>query len=290
MKCVVAINQWSLEGKRRWHEHLAVVINSLLANTRFQPILLWTGDPVHPVVIALRQWIEVILSTQMFESIIAPIVEPGPPSTWRREVCRVVMSKCELPFLLKDDCYVVSDVDTLWLSEPPIPQFTAALLAVPNFRTLYGGMLLVDRGKWLAEHDRLVNVAQELLPARGRCYEEPVLARTFQGKWAALPKGWQKFTYDELEEKACVVHFHGPKMSQIRAFTAAIPAKRNVIVDMFLKHKERYQHWMGIAEQYYNKPYPIYDALESVLNSISKPPQVASADRGPVTSSSGAIV
>lgn len=265
MKCIFAINQWSLEGQRRWPEHLAVVINSLLANTCLRPVLLWTGGPCHPVVTALKQWIDVIHSTHMFEPIIAPIVEPGPPSTWRKEVCRVVMSKCELPFLIEDDYYIASDIDTLWLSDPEIPRFNSALLAVPNIHTLYGGMLLVNRSKWVARHGTFVCIARELLPACSRCYEEPILAKTFRGEWSPLPEWWQKFTYDRLDRNACVVHFHGPKMSQIRALSAAIPQQRSGIVEMFLSHRERYHHWMRIAETYLNAPYAVYDTLESIL-------------------------
>jgi hypothetical protein len=265
MKCIFALNQWSLEGARRWHEHLAVAINSLLANTRLQPVLLWTGDMRHPAIAALERWMDIIHATQMFEPIIAPIVEPDPPSTWRKEVCRVVMSKCELPFLIEDDIYIASDVDTMWLSDPHIPQFTSTLLAVPNAHMLYGGMLLVNRRKWLTRQNVLVAAAKDLLPTCNRCYEEPILARAFRDEWDPLPAWWQKFTYDALDRAACVVHFHGPKIPQIRTFSAAVPEKNSAIVGMFLKHKERYQHWARMASTYFNEPNPVYDVLEAIL-------------------------
>ena len=183
------------------------------------------------------------------------------------EVLRSVLMKIEASWLMDEPVYVISDIDTLWLQDPPPFSFDGPIAGGPgfypgNYSYFNAGIMLFRREQWLPHLDATMAVILRDIPNQPLMNEQTILNHVVSN-WARMPANWEVRAWWPLpRETPTVAHFHGPKLYQIRDLSVAIPPEpHGTTVKLFLEHRDSLLHWEKIAAKYLNHPHPILEQL-----------------------------
>ena len=183
------------------------------------------------------------------------------------EVLRSILMKIEASWMMDEPVYVISDIDTLWLKDPPPFSFDGPIAGGPgfypgNYSYFNAGVMLFRRDKWLPLLDPTMTIILRDTPRQPQLNEQGILNRVVP-KWAQMPANWEvRAWWPVPQETPTVAHFHGPKLYQIRDLCATIPPPpHRPTVKLFLEHRDSLVHWAKKAEKFQNYPHPILEQL-----------------------------
>jgi hypothetical protein len=264
--CAFCLTEWTINQPREWHEHVAICINSLLANTTLNPVLFWAGKMDHPFLKVLSKWIpDIRPGGMLFEELVNSL--PQDRKGQAPEVARSVLMKLEAAWLIEEPLFIVSDIDTLWLRDPPPFTFEGAIAVGPgfypdNYAYFNAGIIWFNRDRWLLHRESLITAISRDLPNQPQFTEQTALNRTVRD-WSKIPPNWETRAWWPVPtDTPAVCHFHGPKLYQIRELSVRVPPEpHSATVKLFVEHREAVMHWLKVAEGYRNHPYPIFDEV-----------------------------
>jgi hypothetical protein len=222
MKWYIALNEEGTEGDIALHTRLAVL--SAIKNTRLEPHLLYSGRRNGFTVWMERNGVKVISSRLPYLDAILDLVRRGRYTTatighWlRTNVCLVEQT---------DEFILYTDVDVLFCKAPDLdgirPDYFSS---APEFKRnswnyFNAGVMVMNVPGLRREYSKFEEYLVSSLYAKTYDFHDQIAYNNFyRGRWDRLPVELNWKPYWGINESACLVHFHGPKIGAIEAVIA----------------------------------------------------------------------
>lgn len=251
----------------KFDTHIKVMIRSALANTSLEPHLLYFGDRTNPILAFLEDHgVKVIHHTPSILPDLERIATKFPD--YRLGNATGAFMRIDLPRVCRDLGYgdqfiLYTDLDVVFLREIPD---AADPSTEPFMRpTLFSCAPETSQTDWSNMNSgvMVMNVDSlcEDFPAFKRyltsgdtlyhVFDQKAYRLHYTSKWDKLPLEYNWKPYWGFNEDALIVHFHGPKIHQVRAImdgkTDRIP---EVLIGLFKRDPEAYDRYLAVVEEY----------------------------------------
>jgi hypothetical protein len=169
-------------------------------------------------------------------------------------VLEVPRVETEDEFVLFTDCDVIfngpvalHEIRPKFLAAvPEVPDLMASLPADVAGTAFNSGVILMNVPAMRNMSSTILDLLRQhgfyRVPGRGATYDQAILNEAYQGRWEHLPDryNWRAFWVEN--DDARIIHFHGPKPQQIRAFLEkSNERKGGQIEQMISTHLEQYR-------------------------------------------------
>jgi hypothetical protein len=251
----------------RYWEMVAVAVLSARERTTLSPVCLFDGAPG-----ALTSWlrdmgVEVVHHRIGFcRDIEEALAWPHRKRRWELAVARGSFLRCEICLLAPQPLVLYTDVDVLFLADPPFPQrvdgdFAAAgevdwdLLRQDQLalRDSYcnTGVMFIDTERYRRALPGFIDFCRQR-HFDFFAYDQGAMNNHFPGRWQLLPAryNWRPFVGPPTEPPL-LVHFHGPKPDDVRAITRGEANQYTTWVERFA---DLYRQAMERFDDYAARP------------------------------------
>jgi hypothetical protein len=220
MKLYMCINERSLDG---YAEHLRAAINSASNIGALEPHILFDGDPARLArAIGHERYAVHFCKSALWRE----IQETDEVTGWTRQVAEGALMRLEIPIIEKeDDVVLYTDADVIFTGAVRLKEKPAFIAAAPGHNPLIwedicSGVMLLNIRNLRGQYDAYLACARENL-GKPHFYDQEVLNAFFTGRFDRLDLEYHWKTYWGSNPFARIVHFHGPKRSQIAALLAS---------------------------------------------------------------------
>jgi hypothetical protein len=166
--------------------------------------------------------------------------------------------RCDIPALETTDEFVLyTDIDVMFLKPLPdtiaYPKYVAC--GPEHHQNDYGyfnsGVMIMNVPALRDRRSDLVRVVQRRLPTMSPWDDQSALNELYRHTWLKLPPVWNWKPYWGPNDQALIVHFHGPKPSDVRRIQLCEAPNDWVNVDfrkIYNRNAEGYTHYIDIFE------------------------------------------
>lgn len=252
MKWYFAINErgLSIEGNRVL---ITASVNSCFANTDLKPFCLYSGASENDVSFLKDLGVNVVRHTLILES----ELKKGYGDLYKTFDGHWL--RCDLPLIESDDEVLYTDTDVIFVKSPELsvlPQpkyFSAAPEFSQSDRTYFNSGVMFMNLKNMREimdlfHNSIRKRLSEGFTRSG--HDQKSLNDFFFKSHDWLPNEYNWKPYWGINENASMIHFHGPKPSQVRRFKNndfnGVPEN---VVTLWKKNIDAYDKYV---EQFYD--------------------------------------
>lgn len=218
MKVYFALNEGGTHGDIAIHTKIAVLTAS--KNTKLRPILMYTGERNNFTRWLENHGVEVRDSTLPYLPMIQRLTDEGryhmhSVGHWLRT--NVTIEETD------DEHVLYTDIDVIFRCEPQIDQKPKLFAAAPEFRKeswnyFNAGVMLINVPELRNSYQNFesylrLNIEEKTV----RFHDQIAYNEFYKGKWDKLPVTMNWKPYWGENDRAQIVHFHGPKLGALNA-------------------------------------------------------------------------
>lgn len=218
MKIYFALNEGGTRGDIALHTKIAVL--TAAKHTNFRPVLMYTGERN-----SFTRWledhgVEVRDSVLPYLPLIRRLTDEGryhmhSVGHWLRT---------NVTIEAKDDEYVLyTDIDVLFRGQPKIDLKPSHFAAAPEFRQdgwnyFNAGVMFVNVPGLRETYSQFEQYLRANIEEKTTSFHDQIAYNEFyRGRWDRLPVTMNWKPYWGANDKADIVHFHGPKLGALNA-------------------------------------------------------------------------
>jgi hypothetical protein len=255
----------------RYHTHIEVMVRSAAANTSLEPHMIYCGPPDDPILaFAKSHGVNVIQRQPSILPDLERIKAKFPD--YLLGVATGAFLRIDLPIICQDlgfdDQYVLyTDLDVMFLGDIPAVETEAFLrpalfsCAPETAQTDWVGMntgvmvmnvkaLLDDYSAFRSFVTSGDTLYYELYKEDGS-FDQSAYQRYYASKWDKLPVEYNWKPYWGFNEDALIVHFHGPKILEVRKMMDRIPPYvPKAVKALYHSHPDSYKAYLSYVDRY----------------------------------------
>jgi hypothetical protein len=237
---------------------LKAAVRSAAINTTLSPACLYDGEPN-----ALTHWlegagVEVTFAQVPFreELFSEPVLAANAGSHYHAAHAAGGLLRTEVARYARDDVFLYTDCDVIFLNNAISGRHTDTLAAVPELNTRQGfnaGVQLINRAFYLERHPALIDYlrAHNFYHRAFSSYDQALSNAFFAGSWDPLPERFNWRPSQGENPDASIVHFHGPKPTRIKAILAGEASADEVgLKDILDKNPAGYLAYTQLFDRY----------------------------------------
>jgi hypothetical protein len=252
------------------------MVRSAAANTSLDPHLVYFGPPDNPILSLVESHgVKVVHHTPTILGYLKRIKAKFPD--YPLETASGAFLRIDLPLICtelnyNDQFILYTDCDVVFLRDIPEPAsapflqpnlFACAPEQVPNrWEKMNSGVMVMNTATLLEDHPsfrRFITAGDVLyyeLFKRGP-WDQQAYQLFYNSKWDNLPMEYNWKPYWGFNEDAVIVHFHGPKIGQLRNLMNGNPGLiPENLKDHYYREPDSYRKYLSRFEQYMS-PVPL---------------------------------
>ncbi|WP_234744992.1 hypothetical protein [Burkholderia sp. WTPI3] len=204
-----------------WRDLIAVAVNSALANTNFEPYLIYDGVDSHFLDFLRAKGVNIIFHRVGFYDALAKRDESEPGYL---AIASGAFLRTEIPLIEKEDEFVLyTDCDVIFRGQPNFSGIRPELFACAPQAAMAdydndanSGVLVINVPKMRESYKEFSDFIVRNLNAGWPGCDQENYRRFYHGKWDRLPLGMNWKPYWGVGDDATIVHWHGPKPEAIQ--------------------------------------------------------------------------
>lgn len=250
--------------------HIEVMVRSALANTSLDPHLLYSGEPDNAILPFVESHGVKVIHRK---SSILPDLERMKakfPDYHLRGATGAFL-RIDLPLICRDLGYsdevvLYTDCDVVFLGD--LPQASSHSFLQPtlfscapetsqtDWDDMNSGVMvmnLVNLGEDLPAFKRFITAGDTLYYDlfKNGAFDQRAYQLFYASKWDKLPLEYNWKPYWGFNEDALIVHFHGPKIPQVRRIlNGDVDRIPNVMVQLFERDPDSYRKYLACVDRY----------------------------------------
>jgi hypothetical protein len=254
----------------RYDAHIKMMVRSAVANTSLDGHLLYSGPPENPILSFVEsQGVNVIHRKPSILGDLERMKAKFPD--YELDVATGAFLRMDVPLICKelgydDEFILYTDCDVVFLRELPSsssePSFRPTLFSCApeiikeDWRGMNSGVMVMNIDTLLADHPsfkRFITSGDTLyyeLFKQGP-YDQAAYQIYYESKWDKLPMEYNWKPYWGFNEDAFILHFHGPKVSDVRKIMKGMKqGMPRIFRDLFYRDPEAYEKYLELVAKY----------------------------------------
>ncbi|MGR0185203.1 glycosyltransferase [Azospirillum aestuarii] len=268
MKAFFCVNNDALGW---FNDMIKVLTQSILETTSLEPVMLFDGNPDHPLVHWVKNRnVEVINTRVPFhrELFSEKTISANTGTPYNPEHASGSFLKFISHNFTNDDFYLQVDCDVMFLKDI---EFTLSQdktlgacqeLDLSNVKSklisrsshFNAGVMLINRKNFARSYNELIEYCREhnFYHRKTYSYDQTFLNEFFEDSWEIMPRELNWRPVDGVNCDARIVHFHGPKPQRFKDIVdgKAYDFERPLMEDMVLNFEESYRYYVACFSDY----------------------------------------
>jgi lipopolysaccharide biosynthesis glycosyltransferase len=247
---------------------IKVAVISARENTSFEPLCIFDGESKPDTISWLeKQRVPVIRAQVPFraELFSEVTIEANKGTPYRPEQASGAFLRIISPHFVDDEHFLYTDCDVMFANELSgvicLPKYFAASeerqndgsFSVPA-DVFNSGVMLINSAGFNAREDAIVSFIRNnnFYDRENSSYDQSMLNLIFKGEWDRLAPECNWRPFQGINDRASIVHFHGPKPHRIAAILdgKAEPYEREKISGLVFEQRDSYAHYLRDFNRY----------------------------------------